>query len=42
MKFAGVQKFIRRMTNWQRNQWAKAKYPIDKIEFYTKLKKENK
>ncbi len=32
MKFAGehIQKHVRRMTNWQRNQWAKAGYPTDK------------
>ena len=33
MKFTdpAIQSIVRRMTNWQRNQWAKAKYPIDEV-----------
>ncbi len=34
-----VQNWVRRMTNWQRNQWARAKYPTDQesLAHFSKL-----
>ena len=43
-----VQDYVSRMTNWQRNQWAKAKYPKNKTQlmYYLmltrRLRNENK
>ena len=35
------QELINKMTNWQRNQWAKNGYPVDKesLDNYVKLNK---
>lgn len=36
-----IQAIVRQMTNWQRNQWARAKYPIEiqKVQSFLHLKK---
>lgn len=39
---AELQPLINRMTNWQRNQWAAAGYPIEtsKVARFTRLQKD--
>jgi hypothetical protein len=38
---ADVQPIVNRMTNWQRNQWAKAGYPVEprSLMRYSRMKK---
>lgn len=38
---ADAQPLINRMTNWQRNQWARAGYPRDQVtlEAFTRLER---
>ena len=36
-----LQPIIQRMTSWQRNQWARAGYPVErpKVEYFSSLKR---
>jgi hypothetical protein len=40
-QFPEFQPLVRKMTNWQRNQWARRGYPVDRqsIEAMLKLKR---
>lgn len=32
-----LQPLVNRMTGWQRNQWARAGYPVDEVKRFTRL-----
>ena len=40
LKGGPTQALVNRMTNWQRNQWARAGYPADKVGDFATLTKE--